>query len=600
MADKTLKDVVEEIRSQGEMNGSMDVAVTELRGIKSNLQTLGETLNNTLKMGFGDLKKIIKSSSGGGGGKETPEERLRRERDTLTSNNDQGKRNPLLNILKNFTAGLTNTLKNFKDMLPKPGTLFKLILGGLLLALALFPDWIKRNIITPMEKMLDGFDEIYDGTENPKTTLGKIAKDVKDVFGWMNENIHPNAGWVVGAVGAAAVLKPGLLGAITGFTGNILKFARRHPMLTAASLAIGAFVTAMNAFRGESIETETKRVQDLKDKYLAAEKYEGPDRQKRMDDAAKEIQAYYDRIKDTAIGTQESIVGPIKEILASYDKINQKAKEATNNQLVAASEQAKNAKTDKEREEARAKFYETLRENEKQSLMAFKQAVDGTKNSSELMAVSTQKFNEALDQAGKIEDKDLQKEYLDRQLSRIDQAIKGQLTSLGFKKDAKQADLKTWQSQLSNALEMDADLSALRKMAPSIDAEAFNRKMKVEYTGADDMPAENYLPQRHLLNRMFNMSEYHRAKLDAFKVDKFGQAPEFGIPKQQMEEQRKLSRSISEITSQLGRTTVNSVSPVDARTFSGPVYNGPVTINNDSSTSFGLDPYDRAQSAFGG
>jgi len=32
-------------------------------------------------------------------------------------------------------------------------------------------------------------------------------------------------------------------------------------------------------------------------------------------------------------------------------------------------------------------------------------------------------------------------------------------------------------------------------------------------------------------------------------------------------------------------------------TYSGPVYNGPVTINNDSSTSFGLNPNDRSQMA---
>ena len=34
-------------------------------------------------------------------------------------------------------------------------------------------------------------------------------------------------------------------------------------------------------------------------------------------------------------------------------------------------------------------------------------------------------------------------------------------------------------------------------------------------------------------------------------------------------------------------------------TYTGPVYNGPVTVNNDSSTSFGLNPNDKAQMAYG-
>lgn len=34
-------------------------------------------------------------------------------------------------------------------------------------------------------------------------------------------------------------------------------------------------------------------------------------------------------------------------------------------------------------------------------------------------------------------------------------------------------------------------------------------------------------------------------------------------------------------------------------TYTGPVYNGPVTVNNDSSTSFGLNPNDKTQMAYG-
>jgi len=252
MAEATLKDVIEEIRAQGDFtrmgsHGSLSVAITELRGVKSAVQTLSENF----QLAFNDLiesqRKTIEE------GAETADQQ--RARDALTPKEDKDDK-------KDSKINMKGLLDSIKGLIPKksPG-MFALLFGGLAGALAFFPDWVKENIIKPIADVFN----VASG-EEAKTRLGKVLETIKSVYDWIKETFGKDTADLTAIAAGLALLMPlrtfmigmaalNLTKASFNFLGDILDFVRglagygprAKAKIAAEAVGIGADAAAAGA-----------------------------------------------------------------------------------------------------------------------------------------------------------------------------------------------------------------------------------------------------------------------------------------------------------------------------------------------------------------
>ena len=262
MAETTLNDVIDTMRNEEQLTRSSSAdsfksAIGEIKGVRSDFKgffnNFGgalESLGSTQK----DFSEMMKSN-------------FEKQQEALAS---QQREDSLENTPKpvntdDSKGAISKLLKSIKGMIPKktPG-LIGLLFGGAAATLLFFPEWVKENIINPL---IDVIDVLLDPDIEPKTLLGKITKGIGTVFTWLNDNIHPKAGWIVGGIAAAAILTPGFLKLFGGLLAVIGSFAMAHPVITAATLAVYGLIKAFDFFKALAIKNELEIAKKFKARY---------------------------------------------------------------------------------------------------------------------------------------------------------------------------------------------------------------------------------------------------------------------------------------------------------------------------------------------
>jgi len=303
MAETTLNDVIDTMRNEEQLTRSSSAdsfksAIGEIKGVRSDFKgffnNFGgalESLGSTQK----DFSEMMKSN-------------FEKQQEALAS---QQREDSLENTPKpvntdDSKGAISKLLKSIKGMIPKktPG-LIGLLFGGAAATLLFFPEWVKENIINPL---IDVIDVLLDPDIEPKTLLGKITKGIGTVFTWLNDNIHPKAGWIVGGIAAAAILTPGFLKLFGGLLAVIGSFAMAHPVITAATLAVYGLIKAFDFFKALAIKNELEIAKKFKARYDNA----------KNDDDKRAIALEAASLRNRLVGSPE-----IKDI---YDEIAKTSK----------------------------------------------------------------------------------------------------------------------------------------------------------------------------------------------------------------------------------------------------------------------------------
>lgn len=199
MAEATLQTVVEEIRAQGELtrsgtHNSISASIYELRGIKVAVQDLSKNFELVFKKQLEEARKMA----------ENQKEQATRAAQIAKLDGGKKEDGPKEDGSKDTSSKLVEAIKN---LIPKNGPgLWAALFGAAVSAMALFPKWVKENVLDPITDSIDvllGLD-----TEKAKTTLGKIVGTVRDSIKWLNENIHEDAGWILGVAALVGALSP--------------------------------------------------------------------------------------------------------------------------------------------------------------------------------------------------------------------------------------------------------------------------------------------------------------------------------------------------------------------------------------------------------
>jgi hypothetical protein len=302
MAEATLNDVSNAIREDGnkdreQLKGDSIRQFLQLRSSNKLLKSLTQAQidsNEQMKKQFEQQQEALRR------------ENAKKALGEPANDNDSRFKRMMIGLVDSY-KGVKKLLDNIKKAMPNKATMFTLLFGGLAAAFAFFPKEVKEYLIDPLIDVINVFrDKDY------TTTLGMAVYGLKEGLGWISENISPDAAWIAGILGTATALKavglPTLgLGSILG---ELLKFARAHPLITAAVFAIGGLIKLFDFFRRKSIKNETEKSEALLKEYKAAKTNE-----ERAEIAARAATAQY-RIRETAIGNVDSIQGPLDEINA--------------------------------------------------------------------------------------------------------------------------------------------------------------------------------------------------------------------------------------------------------------------------------------------